>query len=139
MNNRTTRIVSSLILAAGIIGGALVVTRGANNVSRSPVPAREATANAVYMEGALQVIEVTAKGGYRPNSIVARAGVPTVLRMRTQSTFDCSAAFVIPDLGIRKMLPPSGVTEFTIPAQKQGSELRGLCGMGMYSLVIAFN
>ncbi len=140
MNNRTTLIVSSIILAVGIIGGTLIVTRSAGSNARTgAAPVTRGSDDAVHMEAGTQVIEVDAKGGYYPNEIVAKAGVATVLRMRTRSTFDCSASFVIPALSVRQMLPPTGVTEFAIPVQKQGSELQAMCGMGMYRLTIAFN
>lgn len=137
MNNRTTILFASIVVAAGIIGGTLIVTRNSSGVSEIGNKGTGG-ATAVSMEGGTQIIEVTAKGGYYPNLISAQAEVPTILRMRTKSTLDCSAAFVIPSLGFRKTLPPTGMTEFTIPAQKKGSVLQGLCGMGMYSLTIQF-
>jgi plastocyanin domain-containing protein len=85
-----------------------------------------------------QIIEVNARGGYNPRDITAKAGVPTILRMKTSGTFDCSSAFVIPSLQIQKMLPATGVTDFEIPAQAPGSTMHGTCGMGMYSLQINF-
>lgn len=85
-----------------------------------------------------QIIEVTARGGYNPREITAKANTPTILRMRTSSTFDCSAAFVISSLNVQKMLPATGVTDFEIPAQTSGSVIHGTCGMGMYSLIINF-
>lgn len=85
-----------------------------------------------------QIIEINARGGYRPNSVTAKAGIPTILRMKTSGTFDCSASFVIPSLGIQKILPQTGTTDFEIPVQKTGSSIRGTCGMGMYSLVLNF-
>jgi plastocyanin domain-containing protein len=85
-----------------------------------------------------QIIEVTARGGYNPKDIYAKAGVPTILRMKTSGTFDCSSAFVIPSLNIEKMLPPTGVTDFEIPAQTSSSTIYGTCGMGMYRLQINF-
>ncbi len=132
--NKNTTLIASLIIAAGLVLGALIFA-GAGGGGTG---VRAGNSSAVHMEGNTQVVEVVAKGGYRPDVIIAKAGVPTVLRMRTQSTFDCSAAFVIPALGIRKMLPPSGVTEFTIPSQPAGSELQGLCGMGMYGVTMQF-
>lgn len=92
----------------------------------------------VQMIDGKQIIEVIARGGYNPRDIVAKAGVPTILRMKTSGTFDCSAAFVVPSLGIQKMLPQTGVTDFEIPVQKAGANITGTCGMGMYRLNINF-
>ena len=85
-----------------------------------------------------QMIEVRAKGGYVPRFVVAKANMPTVLRMRTQGTFDCSSALVIPSLGYRANLPASGVTDIDVPPQVAGTSLKGVCAMGMYSFVVNF-
>jgi hypothetical protein len=58
--------------------------------------------------------------------------------MKTQGTFDCSNVFTIPKLGIRAQLQPTGEASIDIPAQKAGDSVYGVCGMGMYSLVIKF-
>jgi plastocyanin domain-containing protein len=85
-----------------------------------------------------QVIEVRVKGGYAPRFVVAKANTPTVLRMKTQGTFDCSSALVIPSLGYRKNLPASGVTDIEVPPQTTGTSLKGVCAMGMYSFLVNF-
>lgn len=79
-----------------------------------------------------QVIDLTAKGGYSPKDIQVKSGIPIKLRVITQNTFDCSSAFRIPKLNIFKGLPPSGVTEFDLPALQSGEVLPGNCSMGMY-------
>ncbi len=85
-----------------------------------------------------QVVQMTAKGGYSPNKIVAKAGMPTKLEVATNETFDCSSSIKIPSLGITKLLPESGTTSINIPAQKAGTNITGLCSMGMYKFDIAF-
>ena len=65
-----------------------------------------------------QVIEIKAKGGYTPREILAKADMPTVIKVKTQGTFDCSSALVIPSLNYRSNLSPSGVTEIEVPPQK---------------------
>lgn len=94
--------------------------------------------NPVEVVDGKQIITVTAKGGYKPRKVAAKADMPTLLRMKTQSTFDCSASFIIPDLGIEKMLPATGTTEFDLGTQVGGTEIVGLCSMGMYSFTITF-
>ncbi|MEK7538766.1 MAG: sulfite exporter TauE/SafE family protein [Patescibacteria group bacterium] len=85
-----------------------------------------------------QIITMKAKGGYTPSRTTANAGLPTVLQVETDSTFDCSSAFTIPSLKISKNLPPSGVTAIEIPPQKAGTVLDGRCVMGTYSFVLKF-
>lgn len=86
----------------------------------------------------VQIVEITAKGGYAPRQSLAQANLPTVLRVKTEGTFDCSSALVIPDLDYRTSLPPSGTTDIEVPAQAPGSVLQGLCSMGMYSFQVRF-
>lgn len=86
-----------------------------------------------------QVVEIMAKGGYTPKVSQAKADIPTILRMKTQSTYDCTSSINIPTLNIRKILPPDGVTDIPLPPQKLGTSLTLLCGMGMYNTVINFN
>ncbi|HTB62990.1 MAG TPA: cupredoxin domain-containing protein [Opitutales bacterium] len=91
----------------------------------------------VSLEGK-QVFEITVKEGYTPNAIIAKAGIPVVLKMKTQGTFDCSSTFTVPKLGIRTTLPSTGEALIDIPAQKSGDSVNGVCGMGMFTLVIKF-
>jgi uncharacterized protein len=85
-----------------------------------------------------QSLAVLAWNGYYPLNATAKAGVPAVLRVYTNKTYDCSRAFLIPELKVRKMLPPGGVTEIAIPAHAKGSTLFGTCSMGMYTFNISF-
>lgn len=85
-----------------------------------------------------QSLAVLAWNGYYPVNATARAGVPSVLRIYTNRTYDCSRAFLIPGLKVRKLLPAAGVTEIAIPAQARGSSLFGTCSMGMYTFTIKF-
>lgn len=86
-----------------------------------------------------QMIDILAKGGYSPRNIAAKAGVPTVLRIKTEGTFDCSASLVIPALSYQKFLEPSGTEEIIIDAKLAQGALRGFCSMGMYSFQINFS
>jgi len=120
---------SAIILGVVIVGTVLYITRGGvvdtkNNVS--------------IVEGK-QVIQIIAKGGYSPRNSVAKAGMPTVLKIKTSGTFDCSSALVIPSLSYRANLPMSGETLIDVPTQPVGSTLQGICAMGMYSFSVQFN
>ena len=121
-------VTASATLIMGAFWFASLTPRG--DQTPSPVP--------VTVVDGQQVIDITAKGGYSPRVVVARAGVPTILRMNTNGTFDCSAALVIPKLSYQKFLPPSGIEEIVIPAEKAQGTLQGLCSMGMYSFQIRF-
>ena len=92
----------------------------------------------VYEENGKQVVEILARGGYSPARTVAKSGVDTILRVKTQNTFDCSASLVIPSLGYRQFLKQNGTEDIIVPADKAQGTLRGLCSMGMYSFEVSF-
>ena len=85
-----------------------------------------------------QIIDISAKGGYSPRVVEAKSRVPTVLRVNTQGTFDCSASLVIPKLSYQKFLQPSAIEEILISAEQAQGTLQGLCAMGMYGFQIKF-
>ena len=136
MKKQTTFTILALILVA------MMIFFASNSGQKKSNPKTNTKADAevvpVQIVDGKQIIEVTARGGYNPRDITAKAGVLTILRMKTSGTFDCSSAFVIPSLGIQKMLPSTGVTDFEIPAQTSGSSINGTCGMGMYRMQINF-
>lgn len=121
----------SIILVIILIGGSVLLSRGDGGSSSS--------VNNVSVVDGKQIIEINAKGGYSPRTTSAQANIPTVIKMETSGSFDCSSAVVIPSLGYRNNLPPSGETLIDIPAQKPGTKLQGLCAMGMYNFSIEFN
>ena len=99
--------------------------------------ASPAHSNVSIVDG-VQIIEIDAKGGYAPEETIAQANMPTMIAMNTRGTFDCSSALVIPSIGYRKNLPPSGETRIEVPPQKEGATLQGLCSMGMYNFSVIF-
>ncbi len=129
--NKST--VISLAVSAVLIGWAFlyVVARPASDTGAIAAP------TATIVDGK-QLIDITAKGGYSPRVVMAKAGVPTVLRVTTNGTFDCSASVVIPKLSYQKFLKPSGVEEIAISAEQAQGTLQGLCSMGMYNFQIKF-
>jgi len=86
-----------------------------------------------------QIIELKAKAGYSPASVVALANKDTILRVTTDSTFDCSSSLTIPKLGIRKNLQPTATTDIPLGSQTPGTKLAGTCAMGMYNFNLSFN
>ncbi len=91
----------------------------------------------VFMEGNKQVIEINVRGGYSPRVSEATSGIPTIIRMKTKNTFDCSSAVSIPSLKINTYLENTGSKDFDIGVQEPGM-LSGMCSMGMYNFSIDF-
>lgn len=108
-------------------------------LNNKPNLEQDISVNPVSTAEGVQIIEVTAKGGYFPSVIEAKANVNTILRITTKNTFDCSLAFTIPKLGIQKNLVSNGKTDIALNPQSVGSEITGMCSMGMYSFKIKFN
>ena len=125
----------SITLGMILIGGVFVLTRSSASSEGSP----EGDVQNVHIADGKQVIDISAKGGYTPKNTTAKADMPTVLKVATNGTFDCSSAVAIPSLGYNKNLPPSGVTEIEVPPQKAGTKLQGLCAMGMYNFSVNFD
>ena len=130
----TQSIVIALLAVGVLIGGAILLT----NRSPSRIENQELSQNVNVVDG-IQLIDIRAKGGYSPRLTYAQSGIPTILRVETTNTFDCSSSLVIPSLKYRANLTASGITEIELPPQKAGSKLNGLCSMGMYGFEVRFN
>lgn len=89
-------------------------------------------------EDGKQVINITAKGGFSPNYIIARSEKPTILKIRTENTIDCTSSLSIPKLSYNKLLPLTGTTEIEIPEQNSGEEIYGTCNIGLYHFTLKF-
>lgn len=117
-----------------------------NNLKRSDIvsPAAKEEAlkkiapNNVTIVDEKQVITISAKGGYSPQVTHAKADIPTIIKVVTNGTFDCSSALSIPSLQYQKNLPATGETLIDVPAQSTGTTLQGVCSMGMYNFSILF-
>jgi plastocyanin domain-containing protein len=115
-----------------LIAGTIFLTKGNNDSNNN-------NNNNVSVVDGKQIITINAKGGYMPRTTTAKAEMPTIIKVETRGTFDCSSALTIPSLGYRTNLPQSGETLINIPPQKSGTKLQGLCAMGMYNFSIEFN
>ena len=132
-------IIVAIVLAAGAIFFAINF-RGETSTVNSPDKDQdviEQTANNVSVIDGKQIIVLKAKGGFSPVHSVAKAGIPTILRVETNGTFDCSSVIRIPDMNISKNLPLTGTTDIDIGVQQAGI-FQGTCGMGMYPFDIKF-
>jgi len=132
---QTKTIITSILAIAIFAGVAVLLSTSGGNVKND----NQQVAGNVSLVGGKQIITINAKGGYMPRITTAKAGIPTVINVKTQGTFDCSSSITIPSLGYQNNLPPSGETAIDVPAQTAGTILRGLCSMGMYNFSINFN
>ena len=77
--------------------------------------------------------------GYSPDVVHAKAGSPIKLRLVTKNVRSCSRAFIIPSLGVQKILEETGTAMIDIPAQERGTEIPFSCSMGMFGGTIIFD
>jgi len=81
-------------------------------------------------KGELQEVKVVVKGGYDPDVIVVKKGIPVRLNFYRDETDDCSDTVVFGDFNIRKPLPAFKTTPIEFTPEKEG-EYVFTCGMGM--------
>ena len=82
------------------------------------------------IRGGSQELEITVKGGYSPDVIRVREGLPVRLIFNRQESSDCTARVVFPDFGVSKALPAFGKTVVEFTPRKSG-EFTFACGMNM--------
>lgn len=90
-------------------------------------PRRARTAR---MEGGVQRVDVTVRGGYSPNVIRVRQGVPVELVFDRQESGECTSRVVFPDLRVSARLPAYARTAVRLRPAEAGS-FGFACGMNM--------
>ncbi|MCT4453466.1 cupredoxin domain-containing protein [Lactiplantibacillus plantarum] len=79
----------------------------------------------------LQQVDVEVKGGYSPEQVVLKKGVPAVLNFTRKDASGCLDHVVFSDFGINQELPQNQVEAITIDTSKSG-EYQWACGMDMF-------
>lgn len=136
MKNKT----AIIIITLGLIIGAIIMfvgnskkdnTKNSNNSSTSQIE------NTEIIDG-VQYITINAKGGYSPRVSSGKAGIPTKLVVKTDSTYDCSVALSVKSAGFQKILKNTGEEIIDLGIPKSGEPIRGVCSMGMYNFLVNF-
>jgi plastocyanin domain-containing protein len=91
---------------------------------------RKKAALAEVKEKDLQEVKIIVKGGYSPDVIVVKKGIPVRMDFYRDETADCSDTIVFGDFKIRKPLPAFKTTAIEFTPEKEG-EYVFTCGMGM--------
>ncbi|MDX6428843.1 MAG: hypothetical protein QOE54_1209 [Streptosporangiaceae bacterium] len=106
-----------------------------------PAPAATAAMDARFVRtdsAGTQMITIWALDrGYRPANLAARAGVPTVLVVRTLRTTGCTRVFEVPARGVERVLPVNGAATIDLGMPRPG-RLRFTCAVGHYPGAITF-
>ena len=78
----------------------------------------------------VQEVKITVKGGYSPDVIVVKRGVPVKLEFFRDETASCSDQVILGDFGIARDLPAFKTTAIEFTPDKTG-EFGFTCGMSM--------
>src|SRR5215510_9614401 len=87
-------------------------------------------ARAAELAGGVQRITVTVRGGYSPDVIRARQGVPLEVVFDRQESGDCTSRVVFPDLAVSASLPAFEPTTVRLAPAAAGT-FGFACGMNM--------
>ncbi|MFJ8943557.1 heavy metal translocating P-type ATPase [Streptomyces sp. NPDC102395] len=85
---------------------------------------------AARLEGGVQRVEVTVRGGYSPDLIKVRQGTPVELVFDRQEAGECTSRVVFPDLKVGAGLPAHTRTTVRLNPDRPGS-FGFACGMNM--------
>ena len=80
--------------------------------------------------GGIQEIKIIVKGGYSPDVIAVKQGIPVRLSFYRDETASCSEQVIFGDFGIARDLPAFKTTPVEFTPSKAG-EFTFTCGMNM--------
>jgi len=87
-------------------------------------------AHTALLEGGVQRVEVTVRGGYHPDVIRVRQGIPVELVFDRQESGECTSRVVFGDLALSAALPAYARTMVRLNPSRAGS-FQFACGMNM--------
>lgn len=90
-----------------------------------------ARATATLSASGAQELSVTVQGGYSPDRLVAKRGIPLRIKFTRKESSSCSERVVFGDFDISKALPENETTVVEFTPDRTG-EFTFTCGMGMY-------
>ena len=93
---------------------------------------RHEAATIAKQAGGVQQIEITVDGGYSPQIVQLKAGLPAKLIFHRKDPSSCLEEVSLPDFGIIQKLALGQKTTIELKAPKAGS-YKYTCGMHMFS------
>ena len=93
---------------------------------------RRASVQAAEVVDGVQTVEIVVDGGYHPQVVELKAGLPAQLIFHRKDPSSCLEEVVMPDFGVSKMLPLGEKTVIELAAQTAG-DYKYVCGMNMFS------
>lgn len=92
---------------------------------------RESHETLAQMEGNQQVATIVVDGGYAPNTVTLKVGIPAKLIFHRKDSSSCLEEVILPDFGKQARLPVDKPYEIVINPDKIG-EFQYSCGMRMF-------
>ena len=92
---------------------------------------RSTSAAEAAMTDKAQEVEVIVDGGYTPNTVVLRQGVPATIVFIRKDPSGCFSHVVFPDFGVNEVLPVGEKHPIAIDTTTPG-EYQYACGMNMF-------
>ena len=80
--------------------------------------------------GGVQRVKITVKGGYTPDVVVVKKGLPVELDFYRDEASACTEQVVFPDFNISRRLPAFETTPVQFTPEREG-EFTFTCGMNM--------
>src|SRR5215831_17927068 len=87
-------------------------------------------ARAAELVGDVQQVRVTVRGGYSPDLVRVRQGIPLHIVFDRQESGDCTSRVVFPDFAVNRSLPAYAQTTVQLVPDRAG-EFGFACGMNM--------
>src|SRR5713101_9314507 len=87
-------------------------------------------AHSATQVGNVQEVTVTVKGGYSPDLVRVRQGVPLRIVFDRQESGECTSRVVFPDFALNRALPAHALTAVELMPERAG-EFGFACGMNM--------
>ncbi len=136
-NKILTAVAATIILYIGVLSiNSGQILRGSVHTLQnywSVIAGSNIVSGKINIENGYQLvkIDVFAKG-YKADTNTLKVGVPVKLTLVSNNVLSCARAFVIPNLGISKILPVTGETVIEFTPTTTGI-LTYTCSMGMYT------
>lgn len=99
-------------------------------LSRPSTDSKSAATPATAAAGAIAEIRIDVKGGYKPDEIALRKGVPVRLRFVRFDSGACASELLMPDFKVKQKLVPLAETVVDLTPTQAG-EFEFTCGMKM--------
>jgi sulfite exporter TauE/SafE len=99
------------------------------------MPMADNSAVTVDAAGIQHILIAVKPTSYSPSRVQVRAGLPTMLTLRTNGSRECTNGFVIPAMNLERSLPEKGDTMIDLGKPSPG-RINYTCSVGMYRGVI---